>query len=324
MVSSGHQESVLSSLDLLKLQTEFLRGLEIRGKTFNTVKNYRTDLNIFNQYLEANGRSLMLTELTLQQVKEYSSHLEKKYNSPNSIRRRVQALRIFFDWLIERGLYQENPVKKALVSPKVVDPPKPAEFKNIYKLFNHLESLIENSKELERLIHMRNKIIFYLIYGSGLKVSDIESLSESSIFPGNPGRVMIAHPKRDPYTIPLPPGFNQFYIEFKEALENQKSKDKINFNNLLFNANPYKILKGGLSSRGIEVIFKELSKKLDMQFTAKSLRQSCILKWLNKSESDSQVKEWMGVQPVYSLKSYKQYLEEQDHAKEFGEIGERH
>ena len=171
---------------------------------------------------------------------------------------------------------------------------------------------------------MRNKIIFYLIYGSGLKVSDIESLSESSIFPGNPGRVMIAHPKRDPYTIPLPPGFNQFYIEFKEALENQKSKDKINFNNLLFNANPYKILKGGLSSRGIEVIFKELSKKLDMQFTAKSLRQSCILKWLNKSESDSQVKEWMGVQPVYSLKAYKQYLEEQDHAKEFGEIGERH
>ena len=61
-----------------------------------------------------------------------------------------------------------------------------------------------------------------------------------------------------------------------------------------------------------------------MQFTAKSLRQSCILKWLNKSESDSQVKERMGVQPVYSLKAYKQYLEDQDHAKEFGEIGERH
>ncbi|MCO4755082.1 MAG: site-specific integrase [Bacteriovoracaceae bacterium] len=314
----------MEKLDLLGLQADFLKGLEIKGKSFNTVKNYRTDLNIFNQFLQNNGRDLEINELTLEQVKEYSNHLQNKYNSPNSIRRRVQALRIFFDWLIERGLYSENPVKKALVSPKVVDPPKPLEFRNVYTLFNYIESQIEHAQGLEKLIYMRNKIIFYLIYGSGLKVSDIESLTESSIFPGNPGRVMVAHPKRDPYTIPLPPGFNQFYLEFKETLEGQKEKDKITFSKLLFNANPYKILKGGLSSRGIEVIFKELSKKLGYQITAKNLRQSCIIKWINQDRPDSQVKEWMGVQPVYSLKAYKDFQKEHTSANEFREIEEKH
>ena len=62
----------------------------------------------------------------------------------------------------------------------------------------------------------------------------------------------------------------------------QKFED-IEFNNFLFNANPYKILSGSLSARGIEIIFKEYSKKLKIEMTAKKLRQSCIFKWISKN-----------------------------------------
>lgn len=312
----------MEKLDLIKEQSRFIKHLESRGKSFNTLKNYRTDLNIFNQHLAKANRPLFISELTTEEVKDYSRFLEEKYNSPNSIRRRVQALRIFFDWLVENGLYADNPIKKALVSPKVVDPPKPLEFKHVLNLLGYLESQIENSQGLEKLIHMRNKLLFYLIYGAGLKVSDIEILSEGSIFPGDPSRVMVAHPKRDPYTIALPPGFERFYWKYREVLEAQKLNDQVEFSKLLFNANPYKILKGGLSARGIEVIFKEFSKKLGFTVTAKSLRQSCIFKWMNQKRKDSQIKEWMGVQPIYSLKPYKELLEEEPDKYAFQDIEE--
>lgn len=289
-------------------QTRFLKNLEAKGKSYNTVKNYRTDLNIFNQFLAANNRDALLNEVTSEQVKEYSRFLQGKYGSPNSIRRRVQALRIFFDWLIENGLCQENPIKKAQVSPKVVDPPRPLPFNEVRKLKDHLEERIDDARGLERLIYMRNKLLFYLVYGAGLKVSDIESLRENRIFPANPSRVLVAPPKRDPYTVALPRGFERFYWKYREELEAQKLKDQIEFDNLLFNANPYKILRGGLSARGVEVIFKDLSKRLKFPVTAKSLRQSCVFKWMNQNRKDSQIKEWMGVQPAYSLAAYKDLL----------------
>ncbi|MEX1100080.1 MAG: site-specific integrase, partial [Bacteriovoracaceae bacterium] len=125
----------MEKLDLLKEQQRFLKELELKGKSFNTLKNYRTDLNIFNQFLASKNRPLFLKEISAEQVKDYSRFLEQKYNSPNSIRRRIQALRIFFDWLMEKGLYGDNPIKKALVSPKVVDPPRPLPFKVAYALF---------------------------------------------------------------------------------------------------------------------------------------------------------------------------------------------
>lgn len=312
----------MEKLDLQKEQGRFLKDLELKGKSFNTVKNYRTDLNIFNKYLASKNRPVVVTEITSEQVKEYSRFLESKYSSSNSIRRRVQALRIFFDWLIEQGLYGDNPIKKALVSPKVVDPPKPLEFKEVYRLFQLLGSRIESAQGLERLIHFRNKLLFYLVYGAGLKVSDIESLLESSIFPGEPARVMVAHPKRDPYTVPLPPGFYSFYLRYLEELEERKQKDQIDFDEFLFNANPYKILRGGLSARGIEVLFKEFSKQLGHPVTAKSLRQSCVFKWLGQQRSESQIKEWMGVQPAYSLKPYKDLLQKDAQKYVFQELSE--
>ena len=97
----------MKSIDLISEQQEFLRKLELTGKSFNTIKNYRTDLNCFNKFFTQKGRDLKITQLTTIQVKEYCAHLEQIYNSPNSIRRRVQALRIFYDFLLEKGLNPE-------------------------------------------------------------------------------------------------------------------------------------------------------------------------------------------------------------------------
>lgn len=168
----------MSTLSLTNYQKSFLKSLELQGKSFNTVKNYKTDLNIFNTYLINKGRDLIINEVTITEISEYGEYLKNKYNSPNSIRRRVQALRIFFDYLIREEIFDHNPVKKMLVQPKVVDLPKPTPFKIAKALKEQLQSSADNEKGHVQLLAQRNIILFDLIYG-GLKVSDIERLEHA-------------------------------------------------------------------------------------------------------------------------------------------------
>ncbi len=296
----------MKKIELLKEQSLFIKNLEDKGKSFNTIKNYKTDLNCFNKFIGENRPDLKITQVTISEAQDYSRFLIKKYNSPNSIRRRVQALRIFFDFLIEKGEVDHNPIKKVIVAPKMIVAPKPVNFKDIKKFHDYLIVGINQRQGLEKLLFLRNKIIFDLIYGAGLKVSDIAILKTNNILEDKNGnfRVLINHPKKDPITISLGKTFNSFFYEYKRALELQCEKDNIEFSHLLFNSNPYSILAGGISPRGIEILFKDLSKKTDTLITAKCLRQSCIVKWIFQNKAQSSIKEWMGVQPAYSLKYY--------------------
>lgn len=301
----------MEKVDLFKQQQDFIKSLETSGKSFNTLKNYRTDLNIFNKFLQSRGRELFLKEVTHSQTQDYQNYLEKKYNSPNSIRRRVQALRMFFDYLIEKNLIDHNPIKKMMVSPKVVDLPKPIPFPKVQQLKHLLLTAKNTETGHTKLLASRNLVLFYLIYGSGLKVSNIERLRINHItFHKNQYRVLIASEKKDPFTVLLPLEFNEVHEEYLELLEEGKNRDNINFNELFFNANPFKILKGGLSARGIEVLFKDFSQKLNFEVTARSLRQACIFKWIGAGIPLARIKEWMGVQPQYSLKPFETLMKE--------------
>lgn len=316
----------MNTIDLMTEQQDFLTSLEVAGKSFNTVKNYRTDLNCFNKFLALKERKLILNELSTTQVKEYCGYLEKSYGSPNSIRRRIQALRIFYDYLLEKGIVDSNPIKKAIVAAKVVETPHPTPFIHIQALHSYFIKSSESEKNLESLLGLRNLILFNLIYGSGLKVSDIAILNVNNIMKNatNEYRVLVAHSKRDPFTIKLPKNFGELYDNYQLALKKQKSLNDIGFDQLLFNANPYRILAGGLSPRGIEILFKDLGKKLNFKVTAKSLRQACIFKWLIRGEPHSSIKEWMGVQPQYSLRPYIDELEKNADTFTFIDIGDVH
>ncbi len=295
-----------SFVELPKNQQQFLDRLKVQGKSPNTVKNYKTDLDCFLTYWKKQRENLSLDGFGIPQVQEYGAFLDKKYNSDNSKRRRVQALRIFFDYLVELGHFKSNPVRSLLTSPKVVDIPRPVPYIHLKTLWNHLVRELKTSKDMDQILAHRNIMLFLFIYGAGLKVSQLANLKEDEIISSEEGyRVLIAPPKRDPYTVPLPPFFSQIYKDYKNSLEQAKRFSKISFSQILFNANPYKILSGGLSPRGIEIIFEDYKNKLMISLTPRSLRQACIFKWINQQNTETLIKEWMGVAPSYSLKPFK-------------------
>src|SRR5690606_12179007 len=130
----------------------------------------------------------------------YSLFLTSKYGSPNSVRRRVQALRLFFDYLMAQNIFTENPLKKMAVSPKVLDNPTPTPFPEVMRAYTLLKNRVKDNEGLTQLVHARNLVLFHLIYGAGLKVSDLAKLHFSSILKDQKNyRVLVEHPKRDPY-----------------------------------------------------------------------------------------------------------------------------
>ena len=308
-------------INLIEKQQEFLKLLETQGKSFNTVKNYKADLRCFNVFLTDKQQHLKIRAFTAGQVQEYSQYLDKKYDSPNSVRRRVQALRLFFDFLMAQNLFSENPLKKMAVSPKVLDNPEPTAFPEVLKTYQLLRKKVQTTEGLSQIVNSRNLIIFHLIYGAGLKVSDMAKLHFTSILKDQKGfRVMVEHPKRDPYSIPLPSSFNADFQFYKTNYQLLLKKEGLEIEELLFNANPYKILAGGLSPRGTELFFEDLRKNIKSKMTAKSLRQSCIFKWLNQNINHTTIKEWLGVTPSYSLELYLEELKKNPVGKVFKDI----
>lgn len=299
---------------LITYEENFLNELESRGKSFNTIKNYRTDLQCFNHFLSGNKSLNSFNEFSFTQVQEYQTYIEDKYPSPNSRRRRVQALRIFFDYLVTHELFPNNPIKKMVVSAKVVEKPHPVIFENIQKILSLYRSRYQEKEGFEKFLILRNLLLIHLIYGAALKVSDIASMTMNHINLDKNGvyRVLVAHPKRDPYTIILPESFTSIFNFYKKELNTYKEKFQMEFDEILFNANPFKILSGGLSARGIEVIFHELSKDLDFKVTARDLRQSAIFRWIQKGIPETTIKEWLGVTPHYSLKPFKDEIKERE------------
>jgi site-specific recombinase XerD len=304
---SNDLRNVTPSPELFALEQEFYAKLRTQGKSQNTLKNYKTDLDCFNHYLNTEYGATPVKNFDQVLVTNYGQYLEKKYSSDNSRRRRVQALRIFFDFLLSKELVSSNPVRKLPTSPKFLDIPRPTPFIDVKTLWTYLVEESHSQDKIQELLSKRNQILFLLIFGAGLKVSDLSELKVSDITLGSNGeepRVLIRHPKRDAYTVNLPTIFEKVFADYMTILEEMKLKSQITFDNLLFYANPYRIISGGLSARGIEIIFEDYRNKLMITLTPKSLRQACIFKWIQQQKSVTLMKEWLGLAPSYDLKLY--------------------
>ncbi len=305
--------------NLLIEEEQFYEEAKLQGKSLNTQKNYKTDLECFNQFLLSVDNQLDLSKYQLSHIEEYGPYLNHRYDSDNSRRRRVQTLRQFFDFLVSKKLMADNFVKKIAPAPKFLDIPRPTPHKDLMKVWNYLQNQ-EGNNELSKLVVLRNQLLFLLIYSGGLKVSDLTKIPRSSIIPSTEGqpRVMVNHKSRDPYTIPLHPKISDLYLNYVQKLEGYLKKIHKDFPELLFYANHFKILSGGLTPRGLEAFFEEVRNHLKIEMlTPKSIRQAGIFTWLHEGYSETSIKEWLGVGTGYTLKPYRDCMAEHIFSSKF-------
>ncbi len=311
---------------LEKYVEAFLNSLREAHKEINTIKNYRNDLEGF-------------VRLSTHQKCDFTSYeMAKKYHqmltlddlTDNSIRRRMQTMRLFFDFLLKKSWCSSNHFIKFHSAPKKLHLPAPPATETLNHLWREIclaikENSIHEKSSLEKnylkyLISLRNQVIFHLIFHAGLKVSELASITRN-MFIGREGqmRLLITRKNRDPVTVPLPVEFNLIFQAYNTALQNYFLYfNKEAFSEIIFNGNAYTILGGGMSSRGIENLFKDFSHLVKKEVTPKNLRQAGIFYWLFQKTSLHTIKEYLGLAKQYDFSLYLKAYEDSDYSRTEG------
>lgn len=143
-----------------------------RGLSQNTQLAYRYDIERFIQFLQESGMS-NLKEISQRHLLDFLDLCKKKGYASSSISRLLMALKVFFRFLKREGHIETN-IAHYLTSPKVWQiVPHVLSVKQVEQLLNEPNSSIP--------IEARDKAIIEVLYGSGLRVSEICNLKTNDV-----------------------------------------------------------------------------------------------------------------------------------------------
>ena len=246
---------IMSQGLLKKLEKE----LNLRNYSKKTVKGYLFSVNKFLEYAQNKG-------INEQTFKEYI--LKKLRNqNPSTVAKDLFAIKFFFEKVLKQK----------------VEIPKPKRNKTLPEIL----TIDEIKKMFDSTENIKHKLILKLLYGTGLRVSEIINLKKQDInFEENLIKINLGKGKKDRF-VKLP-------FSIKEDLENYS---KLNNSKILFPSN-----RGGkLTIKTIQKIVSNSAKKsgikkrvyphlLRHSFATHLLEQGTDLKIIQKLLGHSSIK----------------------------------
>lgn len=142
-----------------------------KGLSDNTLASYRSDLSHFARWLDGEGHSLVAVDgVTLQ---HYLAHRLALGFKASSTARMLSVLRRFFQYLHREQLRIDDP-SILIAGPKLAKRlPKDLSEQQVLNLLE--------APEVEDPLELRDKAMLELLYATGLRVSELVSLSMESI-----------------------------------------------------------------------------------------------------------------------------------------------
>jgi integrase/recombinase XerC len=156
---------------------EYLTTLRRENASEHTIRNYAADLEQFVAYLTPpEGEPPVLSEIDPLLIREWLGHLYRKELAATSIRRKLASVRSLLQFAMRQGWTMSNPA--ALVrTPKI---PKTVPRVMTSEQTNDLIDGI-GSGQLERAYPERDLALLEVLYGCGLRVSELVGLDLDDI-----------------------------------------------------------------------------------------------------------------------------------------------
>lgn len=144
-----------------------------RGLSKNSIDAYQNDVNKLFQYYEVIGKTIVPKEVTEDDLHQFISWLAELGMLPSSQARVIAGLKSFFGYLLVEDLIETDPSAE-LESPKLS--------RTLPDVLNVIEinALIE-AIDLSKPEGTRNKAIIEVLYGCGLRVSELIGLRISDL-----------------------------------------------------------------------------------------------------------------------------------------------
>jgi len=151
----------------------YLTDLRLQNASPHTLRNYASDLQQFALYFSPPGQHPPApAEFTVLQIREWLGDLYKRRLSPVTVRRKLAAVRSLFQFLAKNGSVPTN-IARLVRTPKA---PQRLPAVPTAEQTNELINAVAADR-LERPFPERDRLIFELLYGCGLRISELVELN---------------------------------------------------------------------------------------------------------------------------------------------------
>ena len=158
-------------MDFPAIIDRFLEHLRVaRGASEHTLRAYRSDFSFFSAFLSPKE---LAAPITKKSVRHYLAHLHELKASPQTILRRLSALRSLYKFAMREKLVQENPLEE-------IERPKKQKKLPVWVTYEQVE-LLFSKPDLSDHLGLRDRAIMELFYSSGLRLSELAALKRSDL-----------------------------------------------------------------------------------------------------------------------------------------------
>lgn len=178
--------------------TSFLNYIEYEKRySKHTLLSYRNDLEQFRDFLKENEER-EIHQASHLSIRNWMVSLMEQKITPRSINRKISALKSFFKFLMRNNVVNKNPLTK-------VQTPKISKRLPVFVEQPAMDRLLVQLEFPKGYEGARDKMILELLYGTGMRQSELIHLRESDIDfyqsqikvlgKGNKERIIPLHPQ---------------------------------------------------------------------------------------------------------------------------------
>ena len=267
---------------------DFIEYLKSRQVSRNTLLSYERDINQLATYFKNIDKKMF--DATEEDLQKYIVYLTTMGKSNATISRNVASMKAFYRYLLKNKLVEEN-IALNLAAPKV----EKKELSNLS--VSEVEKLLEqpSSKDLKG---QRDKAMLELLYATGIRVTELVSLTMSDVNV-NAGHIKVKKKNKE-RVIPIS---NTALKYLKEYIENVrplliKTEEE---QSLFINANGQKMTR-----QGFWKILKQYKDeaKIEKELTPHTIRHSFAVHMLQNGAELKSVQELLGHTDVASTMMY--------------------
>jgi integrase/recombinase XerC len=189
---------------------QYLRHQKRRSP--HTVLAYESDLEQFSLFLKQEYEKEAF-EAQKSDIRNWIVALTESGLGPSSINRKLSTLRTFFDFLLAENKISNHPLQaiRSLKKPKRLP---------IFIRENNMDQLLENLENSSDFSGLRDELILNLLYGTGIRLSELLSLTWDSI-DLKTGQMKVTGKRNKERIIPVPQNLIQLIQKYRHHIVTQ-------------------------------------------------------------------------------------------------------
>ncbi|HZD96004.1 MAG TPA: tyrosine recombinase XerC [Candidatus Sulfotelmatobacter sp.] len=263
-----------------------------RNASAHTLRAYRNELARFAEYL---GPELRWKDVDHVSIRGFLSHLHSSGLSKVSVARALAAVRSLYKWLAREGVVQQNPAKL------VVTPRLPKKLPRVPTL-EEINGLLNSAMPENATFPERDRAIFELLYGCGLRNSELVGIELNDIEEAN-GVILVRGKGKKQRYVPLEGAAAEALQAYREARQKLLNEAGRSTRRVFINR------RGGpLTTRSVGRIVKQIAvaRGLPADIHPHTLRHAFGTHMLSEGADLRSIQELLGHERLSTTQKYTQ------------------